>query len=156
MAHGASSAGGTGAITFVDTGHLRTNLEDFESGTLHVRLEVRTKPSAEPVDYRLCLVQADIAVPPACTAAGGILVTEVGTFTLVQPVSSLTGGTLAWQRGVHQVMLVLRRPDGTALDDRMLPGASTLTPIVTADYFPMLVRITGILVAAGGTFAGWP
>ena len=156
MEHTASSSGGTGAITFLDTRHLQTDLDGFANGTLHIRLEVRTKPSAEPVDYRLCLVQEDIAVAPACTPAGGLQVTEVGTVTLSQPLTSLAGGTLAWQRGVHQVMLVLRRPDGTAIDDRLLPGATTRTPIETADYYPMQVRVTGILVASGGGFPGWP
>jgi hypothetical protein len=156
LEHQPSSAGGTGAVTFLDTRHLRGDLAVFAGGTLHVRLEVRSKPTLEPVDYGVCLVQANIAVPPACTAAGGLRITEAGTVVLEQPVDGLSGGGLAWQNGVHQVMLVLRRPDGTPIDDRLLPGASTRAPIVASDYFPMEVRVTGILVAPGNTFPGWP
>ena len=154
--HRAASEGGSGAFTFLDTGHLDRDLSAFAGGTLHVRLEVRSKPSDEPVRYQLCLVPESIVVAPACTAPERLEVTSAGSVTVQQALDDLTGGAaLEWSSGIEQLLLVLRRPDGEPIDERRLPSQSDVPRIDAARYYPMTVRISAILVAPGGTFPGW-
>jgi len=154
--HRAASEGGGGAFTFLDAGHLVRDLGSFIGGTLHVRLDVRSKPSDEPVRYQLCLVPEDIAVAPACTTPGLLEVTSVGSVTNQADLNALAGaGALDWGSGVEQVLLVLRRPDGAPIDDRPSPGQTDAQRIDAARYYPMTVRVSAILVAPGGTFPGW-
>jgi len=154
--HRAASEGGGGAFTFLDAGHLDRDLASFVGGTLHVRLDVRSKPTDEPVRYQLCLVPEDITVAPACTSPERLELTSIGSVTVQQGVVTLTNGAaLNWAGGIEQVLLVLRRPDGEPLDDRRSPGRTDAPAIDAARFYPMAVRVSAILVAPGGTFPGW-
>ena len=154
--HRAASAGGTSAFTFLGARHLDRDLAAFAGGSLHVRLQVRSKPTADPVRYQICLVPQDIRVSPACTAPERLEVTSAGSFTLDQRLDALSGAAaLDWAQGIQQVMLVLRQPDGTPIDDRLLPGQTSRSIVDPARYYPMDVRVSAVLVAPGGAFPGW-
>jgi len=155
--HQATSAGGSGAFTFLATPHLARDLGAFAGGTLHVRLQVRSKPSADPVRYQLCLAPEDIGVTPACTGAEQLEFGATGSSTVTLPLGALSGAAgIDWAGGVSQVMLVLRQPDGTPLHDAALPGRAERSAVDAARYFPMEVRVSAVLVAPGGAFPGWP
>ena len=154
--HRAASEGGAGAFTFLDARHLDRDLGAFAGGTLHVRLDVRSKPTDEPVRYQLCVVPEDIGVVPACTDPELLEVTTVGSVAVQQSLDGLTSGAaLDWAEGIEQLLLVLRRPDGEPIDDRWSPGQADSRRIDAARFFPMAVRVSAILVAPGGTFPGW-
>lgn len=154
--HRAASVGGTGAFTFLGTHQLDRDLDAFDGGTLHVRLDVRSKPSDDPVHYQLCLVQEDIAVLPACTPSGALAFGTPGNVTLALPLNALSrAGAVDWSDGVAQLMLVLRQPDGTPIDDRLLPGQTSRTLVDPSRYYPMEVRVTAVLVAPGGAPPVW-
>ena len=155
--HRATSAGGSGAFTFLATPHLARDLGAFAGGTLHIRLQVSSKPSADPVHYQVCLAPEDIGVTPACTGPERLAFVATGGTVTAQPLATLTGAAgIDWSAGVAQVMLVLRQPDGAPVHDAALPGQGERPPVDPARYFPMAVRVTAVLVAPGGAFPGWP
>jgi tetratricopeptide (TPR) repeat protein len=154
--HLPSTSGGSSAFTFLAAPGLDRDLSGFLGGSVHQRLEVRSKPTDEPILYQLCLVPEDISVRPACSDANALRVNGVGRFVADQPVATLSGvGELDWRRGLTQVMLVIRHPDGTPIDDRFL-GQADHVPVDPDDYYPMTVRFSAVLVAPGSDFAGWP
>ena len=148
LEHRSVSDGGTGAFTFLDAPHPRVHLEDARSASLVVRLEVRTKAASGPIDYQLCLLPQDIASAPACTAPAQLRVSEAGTYTLEQSFESLSGGAPSGRFDVVGLLLVLRHPDGSPIDE---PNASPrpANEAVAASPYPMDVHVTGILVTHG-------
>jgi hypothetical protein len=154
--HRPSTSGGSSAFTFLATPDLERDLTAFVGGSVHQRLEVRAKPTDAPILYQLCLVPEDISVRPACSDASAMRVTGTGRFVVDQPLSTLSGVTdLDWRRGLTQVMLVIRHPDGTPIDDRFL-GQAERTAVDPDAYYPMSVRFSAVLVAPGTDFSGWP
>lgn len=150
LEHRAATDGGSGAVSFLNASHLARDLSAYADGTLHVRLEVRSKPSDAPVRYQVCLVPPDIATAPVCTAPDRLAFTSVGTLTLEQTVNGMSGAAaLDLSGGVTQLMLVLTSPDGTPLADRPASGQDAVAA------YPMAVRIAAVLVAPGGSFPGW-
>ena len=152
-----------GGVTFFQGPHalpvsrLASDLRGFDGGSLHLRLRVQAKPTDAPVHYQVCLVPEDIHVSPACTAAGRLVVTGPGTVSLDVPLASLSGiEALDWRRGVQQLMLVLRQPDGTPIDDRALPGQTARALVDAERYYPMTVHLSAALVPPGAAFPGWP
>ena len=155
--HRSAADGGTSAFSFLPVSRLASDLRGFDGGSLHLRLRVQAKPTDAPVHYQVCLVPEDIHVSPACTAAGRLVVTGPGTVSLDVPLASLSGiEALDWRRGVQQLMLVLRQPDGTPIDDRALPGQTARALVDAERYYPMTVHLSAALVPPGAAFPGWP
>ncbi len=155
--HRSASVGGTGAFTFVSTPALQRDLEPFAGGTLYQRLEVLDKPSDEPIRYQVCLVPVDITVAPACSDASRLDFSDLGTFDTSQPLTSLSGSErIAWSRGITSVMLVVRDPGNTPVDERSFAASGDRTVFDITDYYPMTVRYQAMVVPAGMTFPGWP
>lgn len=119
---------------------------NYAGGTLYGRLEVLDKASDLPVEYQLCLVPPDISISPACSDASELRFTSPGVYEHSQPLPSFSQyGGVDWQRGVAQLMVIVRDGAGNPLSDAEL-----------AAYYPLTVHYTAVLVPAGGQFSGWP
>lgn len=155
--HRSTSVGGSGGIVFVRTPELERDLAAYQGGTLHQRLEVVSKPSAEPVRYQLCLVHSNIALGPACTDPSRLSFDSEGIFTTQQALRGVSGSdAVAWQRGITSVMLLVRDPSGAPIDDRTIATTPSGPRVDMSLYFPMQVRFTAVLVPPGGSPPQWP
>jgi hypothetical protein len=157
LEHRAASAGGGGAFTFISTPALTRDLAGYAGGTLYQRLEVRSKPSDQPVRYQLCLVPIDITVPPACSDATQLGFSQPGTIEASQPLPSLSGaGSVPWNDGITSVMLVVRDGSGTPVDERSFAATGERANLDMSHFYPMAVRYQAMLVPPGSSFPGWP
>ena len=156
IVHRAAGLGGSGAFTFVVTPALDRDLAAYAEGSLHVRVDGIEAPGEDPVQYQVCLVPSDIAIAPACTEAGRLVLGQTGAFTLAQPIASLSGSDrVDWRRGISSVMLIMRDASGTPLDEQALTAAGERRSIAVERYYPRTVHVQVVLVAAGASFAGW-
>lgn len=156
----AASHGGNGAFIFLNVpAAARSDLAapvDYGSGTLHVRVQVGTRPSAEPVLLQFCLVAGGVdAGSPMCTAGGALPLPASGAVNLAVPVAELAeGANVDWRQGVSQLLVVLRDARGRPLDDRYTRTEEG-TPIDLAPYYPIDMRVQAVLVPPGASFSGW-
>lgn len=127
---------------------------DYASGTVHQRLEVLSKPSAEPVRYQLCLVPKNISVRPACSNAE-LSFSGTGVYESTQPLSSFSNYSgIDWESGIDDVMLVVKDGEGRPVDDAYYVSQRGET-LDLDDYFPMQVSFEAVLVPPGADFQGW-
>ncbi|MGL4611326.1 MAG: tetratricopeptide repeat protein [Trueperaceae bacterium] len=155
--HQSSDQGGKGAFSFFSSpGGLEGDSSAFASGTIYQRLEVISKPSAQPVSYQLCLVHGDdVSLAPSCSELSRLTFTAPGVYETQQSVTSFSNyGTKNWTRGLSEIILVLKDPNEQSLDNRNSYNSGA--DIDLSQYYPMEVRYTAILVAEGNTFPGWP
>ncbi len=125
-------------------------------GSLHVRVDVSSKPSSKPVQLQLCLVPGDLSVTsPPCTDATKMVVTGTGTVNATFQMASLSSGEgVDWSKGLSRLLLVLRDDASRPLDERYTRTPDG-TPIDLTPYYPMTLRLRLALVPAGGSFSGW-
>jgi tetratricopeptide (TPR) repeat protein len=155
--HKKPDEGGSGAFSFFKSPpNLSGDISNFASGTVYQRVEVLSKPSDRPVNYQICLVNGDdISVGPACSNLGALTFSSPGTYEAEQSVTAFSNyGSLSWERGLTEVMLVLKDENGNSLDDRY--SYATSEALDLDQYYPMEVRYTAILVPEGSSFPGWP
>jgi tetratricopeptide (TPR) repeat protein len=149
---------GSGAFSFFKSPpSLTGDISNFASGTIYQRVQVLSKPSDKPVNYQVCLVNGDdISVGPACSSLGSLTFSSPGTYESQVAVPSLSNyANVNWERGLTEVMLVLKDAEGNSLDDRYSYRSGTEAPDLD-QYYPMEVRYTAILVPEGSSFPGWP
>ena len=155
--HRIATSSGSGAFTFISTPGLLRDLTGFLGGSLHQRLEIRSKPTDAPILYQICLVPEDISIRPACSDASDLSVSGAGRYVADQPIAALEGiGALDLRRGLVQAMLVIRRPDGTPIDDRLHTAGGERVTFDADDYYPMTVHYSAVIVPPGTDFSGWP
>ena len=156
IAHRAASAGGSGAITSVDTPALARDLTAYARGTLELRVRVVAAPTDASVHYQVCLVPFSAAVAPACSAPDDLILDGSGDRVATLDLSGFGGGEMiAWREGIKSVMLVLRDTQGRPLDERALTIAER-REVDLDRYFPTTVHVQAVLVAPGSRFTGWP
>jgi tetratricopeptide (TPR) repeat protein len=156
--HKKPDEGGSGAFSFFSApDSLEGDISNFASGTIYQRVEVLSKPSDNPVNYQICVVNGDdISVGPACSALGNLVFSSPGTYEAEQSLTSFSNyAKMRWERGLTEIMLVLKDQDGNAIDDRNSYRSTTTIPDLS-QYYPMEVRYTAILVPEGSSFPGWP
>ena len=154
-----ASSGGQGAFIFLAPelapGISLSDPVSYGTGTLHVQVQVGSRPSAEPVSVQFCIVPGDFSVvSPLCTDASAMVLPSSGSVSTSVPLSGLSGGDVDWSQGVSQLLVVLRDATGRPLDDRYTREADG-SPIDLTPYFPMELRVRAALVAPGSTFGGW-
>jgi tetratricopeptide (TPR) repeat protein len=156
--HKKPDEGGSGAFSFFPSPQsLKGDISNFASGTIYQRVQVSSKPSDNAVNYQICLVNGDdISVGPACSALGSLTFSSPGTYEAEVAIPSLSNyANVNWERGLTEVMLVLKDAEGNSLDDRYSYRSGTEAPDLS-QYYPMEVRYTAILVPEGSSFPGWP
>lgn len=128
---------------------------NYAEGTIHMRLEVLSKPSTRGVNYQICIFQDEhSSAKHACAryqffAGPGVYTWEQSLPTIFQY------GNLDWSRRMLDTMLVVKDKDGDPVDDRFgFGGAWDGSPDFSL-YYPMEVRFKAVIVAKGATFAGW-
>ncbi|CAN5902554.1 hypothetical protein BH24DEI2_BH24DEI2_28180 [soil metagenome] len=154
-------AGGTaesGAVSFFKSAsNLSQNLEapvDYVGGTLYQRAEVMEKPGDAPVRLQFCLVpNDDISVKPACSDAANLSFSDTGAVESKQALSSLAQySAVDWSRGVSNLMVIVKDAGGNPID----LGYADFSEADLAQYYPLKIRYSAVLVPAGGSFPGWP
>ena len=142
---------------FVRTPELERDLAAYQGGTLHQRLEVVSKPSAEPIRYQLCLVHSNIGLGPACTDPARFSFDDDDIFTAQQALRAVSGShAVGWQRGITSVMLLVRDPSGAPIDDRTIATTPSGPRVDVRLYVPMQVRFMAVVVPHGGSPPQWP
>jgi hypothetical protein len=87
---------------------------------------------------------------------GNLTFSSPGTYESQQSVTSFSNySSVNWERGLTEVMLVLKDESGNSLDDRYSYRSGEEAPDLN-QYYPMEVRYTAILVPEGSSFPGWP
>ncbi len=128
---------------------------DYVGGTIHMRLEVLSKPSTKGVNYQICIFQDQHSSDKHACAKYQYF-TAPGVYTWQQPVSSLWQfNVIDWSRKLLDTMLVVKDKNGNPVDDRYgFGGAWDGSPDFSL-YYPMEVHFTAIVVRNGGIFTGW-
>ena len=129
---------------------------DYSQGHLHLRVDVRSKPSDLPVSYQLCFFQDDhTSDNHACGSYADL--TGVGVVEMDQPMPEIWQyGVIEWWRPLLDLMLVVKDGDGDPVDTRYgFDGQWEGSPDLGL-YYPMQVRATAVVVPPGGQFQGWP
>jgi hypothetical protein len=116
---------------------------DYAHGTLHVQMQVLTKPSAEPTIWNYCfewIGAYSCAILPA-------FYTAPGTYVFKQPFSTFTGAGVAdWTRRPLDVALILK-------DQKFAkPSPENVGAARAALFMPTQIRIVMTMVAAGSTY----
>ena len=136
---------------------LNSNLNqpvNYAGGTVHQRVEVLSKPSDAPVVYQLCLVPVDISATPACSSSG-LTFSRPGVYETEQPLNSFSNyGGINWDKGIVDVMVVIKDEAGRPVDNSYFLAQNAQAPDLD-DYYPMSVRYDAVITPAGGSFQGW-
>jgi len=129
---------------------------NYATGTLYQRLNVLSKPSDALTQYQVCLVpNDDITVAPACSDPGNLTFSERGTYEASQPLSTLSNyDKVDWSRGIASILLVLRDDKGNPVSSSYLYRSNPTLDF--ADFYPMQVSYSAVIVPEGAVFTGWP
>ncbi len=128
---------------------------NYAEGTIHMRLEVLSKPSARDVNYQICIFQDQhTSAKHACARYQKF--SAPGTYIWEQSLPSIFQyGNLDWSRRMLDTMLVVKDGAGNPVDDRFGFGGKWAGSPDFSLYYPMEVKFTAIVVAKGAAFAGW-
>jgi len=126
---------------------------NYVGGTIYLRLEVRHQPQPQSMRLQICWSQPG---RETCTRAGRIVGQPGAVITWSQPVArlwSLNDGHSAvdWTQPRHNAIFVRDSANHIVSDygDWNWGGHDP------NQWFPLDVRFTAVVVAAGGTFSGW-
>jgi hypothetical protein len=125
---------------------------DYAGGRIHMRLEVRSKPSANAVNYQVCIFQDQHSSDKhACARYQKF--TALGTYLWDQDLPSIYQyAKIDWTRAMLDTMLVVKDGAGNPVDDRYgFAGAWEGSPNFSL-YYPMEVRFSAVVVAKGSVF----
>jgi hypothetical protein len=124
-----------------------TNLvspDDFRAGTLHARYEVRGIAS---VGHTIAL-QACLKAPDgAHTCVTCVPVTGPGIYTIERPLAKMFKSAVIDYANLPMLVLVAKAERCDNHDEPPAP--------LKAQYYPLTLRATVVLVSAGATFSGW-
>lgn len=108
----------------------------YAGGSLHMRLEVKTKPSSANTQYQACFEKGSNA---ACAALSSVYTTPT-TLEWDDPVANFwNASTMDWSKGVDKIALILK-------DDK------NNKPQGDPRYVPTDLHVVVTLVAAGSTY----
>jgi MYXO-CTERM domain-containing protein len=116
---------------------------DYAHGSVHVRLEVKTKPSATPTRYQICF---EMKVNYCCTdqapayTAPGVYEWDTEVEKLWRP------GPVDFTQGIVQNALILKDTNNVK------PAPENVGEATSALYMPSDVAVTVTLVSSGSTF----
>jgi hypothetical protein len=116
---------------------------DYAHGSVHVRLEVKTKPSATPTRYQICF---EMKVNYCCTdqapayTAPGVYEWDTDVEKLWRP------GPVDFAQGILQNALILKDTNNVK------PAPENVGEATSALYMPSDVAVTVTLVSSGSTF----
>jgi len=117
---------------------------DYRNGTVHTRVEVIEKPSAEPNQWSLCYIpNRGTGNGYGCSGSG--IYQEKGVYRRQESMTAWwENRSIVWNQGVKEMHLVVKDMDGASghLHKRRDPQ----------NFFPFTVRITMVQVSAGGTY----
>lgn len=124
---------------------------NFAQGTIHLRIEVHSQPQPQNMGLQICWWQDD---RETCTRAGKIVGRPGAVITWSQDVArlwSLNKTPVDWTQP-RSNGIVIRDDDNGVVSDY---GDWNWAGHDPADWFPLDVRFTAVVVEAGGTFSGW-
>jgi hypothetical protein len=123
----------------------------FAQGTIHLRIEVRRMPQPQSMRLQICWWQDG---RETCTRAGKIVGQPGAATTWSQEVArlwSLDERPVDWSRPRANGIFVRDGRNAIVSDH----GDWNWAGHDPADWFPLDVRFTAVVVEAGGTFSGW-
>ena len=123
----------------------------FAQGTIHLRIEVRSQPQPQDMRLQICWWQDG---RETCTRAGKITGQPGAVTTWSQDVArmwSLNQVPINWTQP-RANGIVVRDGDNDIVSDY---GDWNWAGHDPADWFPLDVRFTAVVVEIGGTFSGW-
>ena len=129
---------------------------NYATGTLYQRIQVLSKPSDAVAQYQVCLVpDDDITVAPACSDPSALTFSERGTYEASQPLTSLSNyAKIDWSKGIANILLILRDDNGNPVSSSYLYRSNPTLDF--ADFYPMRVSYSAVIVPEGAVFTGWP
>lgn len=113
------------------------------AGTVHVRLEVFTKPSAENTRFQICF---EASPSYACTNQSPIY-TKTGVYTWATPFPSFYQyDKVDWTKGILKSALILKD------DKNVKPAPENVGEARSKLFMPSKVRVTVTVVSPGSTY----
>ncbi len=128
-----------------------TQPEDYSTGMLHYRVDVTATPGMRDTTYAVCFVQG---ANTACSDYSNLSFMANGEVTGQQAMNTLTNyASIDWTMAIDSLQLVATDTNGYPVDstDTMWDGSPDF-----ALYYPLDLTFQAVVVANGGTFAGFP
>ena len=120
-----------------------TSPVDYAHGSVHVRLEVKTKPSDTPTRYQICF---EMKQNYCCTDQAPVY-TTIGKYDWDTEIEKLwRPGPVDFAQGILQSALILKDTNNVK------PAPENVGAETAALYMPTDLRVTVTLVAAGDTY----
>ena len=124
---------------------------NYAGGTIYLRIEVHHQPQPQSMRLQICWSQPG---RETCTRAGRIVGQPGAVSTWSQPVARLwsaDNGAVDWTQPRNHAIFVRDAANHIVSDygDWNWGGHDP------NQWFPLDVRFTAVVVAAGGTFSGW-
>lgn len=120
-----------------------TSPVNYSQGSAVVRLEVLTKPTAQPTKFQICF---EGSPSYACTnQAPTYTTTGVSTWTTSFP-SFYQYSSVNWAQGARRIALILKDTNNGK------PAPENVGATESAKYMPTQLRVTVTLVSAGSTY----
>jgi hypothetical protein len=117
---------------------------DYAHGSVHVRLDVQTKPSATPTRYQICF---EMKMNYCCTDQAPVY-TTTGVVEWDTKVENLwRPGPVDFGQGIVQSALILKDTNNVK------PAPENVGEITSALYMPSDVDVTVTVVSSGSTYA---
>jgi hypothetical protein len=122
-----------------------TSPVDYTGGTVHVYLEVTSKPTDQPTKFQVCLE----ANPTYACTYQSMAYTDVGILDWETPWDgfwSPPGESVDWSQGINKVAVILKDTNNGK------PSAGNVGDETAALYTPTDVRVVVTFVTPGGTY----
>ncbi len=129
----------------------------FDQGTLYARIEIRSQPVAQNMQLQFCVWQ-DFPPPDhleTCMARKSLTGNPGTVVTTSQAISDMwmkDGLPIDWSRARDMYGVAVKCSNGTPVSPRQGWNWCGFDP---NDWYPLDMRYTVVVVAAGGTFDGW-
>lgn len=119
---------------------------NYTEGTVHVRLEVFSKPTGRELWFQVCWFFPGGGTIHHCTHQDRIKVVGPGVYEMDHAISRMwRSAERTYEKGISRIMAVCKDNKGTPIGWKGFAG-------IKEDYFPMKARLTVVVVSKGGTY----
>jgi hypothetical protein len=127
---------------------------NYAKGTLYVRAEIHSQPVVQTNRFQFCIWQYELTLE-TCTSAQTVQGTPGNIVTWSQSIQSmwkLDGNPIDWANPRQRYAIAIKNAAGLPVSNFNGWNWNGENP---AQWYPLDMRFTVVVVPAGGTFSGW-
>ena len=131
-----------------------TSPVNYAAGTLYMRVQVRAQPEPQSMRLQFCMWQYDFSLENCASLASvaGDPGTEVTWSQAVGDMWKKDGKPMDWKHPRQRYGVAIKNAAGLPVSDYSGWNWNGENP---AEWYPLDMRFTVVVVPEGGTFSGW-